>query len=158
MTPRASVAPLDVALEHDWVREEGQNNGAAVRMMQAITGNTPPAPWCAAFVSFCLHESFKGKPPFKLSGGCDELLKAMRAAGLERAEPVGPGVFFVMDKPTDAVHTGFVSVVNGNRFWTIEGNASDPSQPATREGRGVFQRIRNLVPGKYVFCALPEQP
>lgn len=155
MTTLIPRTAIEIAVSRDWIRETGQNDGPGVRMLQAVTGNRPPDPWCASFVSACILEAHRGEPPFKLSGGCDELLKAMRAAGLERKEPVAPGVFFVMASPTDAVHTGFVTVVNGNRFWTCEGNASDPSQAATREGRGVFQRTRDIKPGKYTFCALP---
>jgi hypothetical protein len=147
---------INVARDHDWIREQGTNNGPGVRMVQAVTGNKPPDPWCASFVSYCFLTALRGAVPFALSGGCDQLLTAMRRAGLERSAPVAPGVFFVMASPADAVHTGFVSVINGNRFWTIEGNASDPDKAATREGWGVFQRIRDMKPGKYVFCALPE--
>lgn len=146
---------LDVSAEFAYVEESGVNDGPGVRMCQAVTGNRPPDPWCASFLSLAIYHAYRGKPPFKLSGGCDELLKAMRAAGLERDKPTVPGVFFVMANPTDAVHTGFVIAVNTNTFFTREGNASPPNQPATREGRQVAERWRPMRPGKYAFCALP---
>ena len=166
---------LEVSEEFDYVVEQGTNNGPGVRMCQGVTGNKPPDPWCASYVSLCLFHAYRGNPPFKLSGGCDELLRAMRDAGLERATPVAPGVFFVMaaikdreGKPTgkysttDAEHVAFVISVNTNTFFTREGNTSGPAKPGEtltdaqlREGRLVGKRWRPITAGKYVFCALP---
>lgn len=147
---------IERAQDLGFIREIGKNNGPGVRMVQAVTGNKPPDPWCASFVSMVLYTHTKGKPPFTLSGGCDELLRAGVSKGLERSRPVAPGLFFVMESPTDAVHVGFVEDVNltSGVFSTVEGNASDPTKPATREGWGVFSRARAEKPGRYRFISL----
>lgn len=147
---------LERAAELGFIREIGKNDGPGVRMCQAVTGNKPPDAWCASFVSTVLYVHTKGKPPFTLSASCDVLLQACVAKGLERDRPVTPGLFFVMQSPTDAVHVGFVEEVNRTArvFSTIEGNAADPTKPPTREGWGVFSRARPEKPGVYRFVSL----
>jgi len=147
---------LELAADLTWVRELGQNDGPVVRAFQAINRGKPPDPWCADFVSFVLYVATRGKPPFALSGGCDELLAAARKAGRERDRPVAPGLFFVMKTPTDAHHTGFIVSTENGEFSTIEGNASDPTKPATNEGWGVFGRARVHKPGAYCYVSLED--
>lgn len=154
--PRLSL--IERAADLGFIREVGKNNGPGVRMCQAVTGNKPPDAWCASFVSLVLYCHTRAKPPFALSAGCDELLRAAAAGGRERERPVAPGLFFVMQSPTDAVHVGFVEDVNltSRVFSTIEGNASDPTKPPTREGWGVFSRARAEKPGAYRYISLED--
>lgn len=129
-----------------WFREKGYNDGPIVRACQAVNRGKPGEAWCAHYVSLALLFATDGKPPFALSGGCDELLKAARAAGLERDHPVVPGLFFVMKSPKDAVHVGFNRWRRAAEFGTQEGNTVDPQEkdPAKiREGNGVFRRTRD---------------
>jgi hypothetical protein len=166
---------IEISKLLDFGVETGVNEGPFCRLVQAVANGRPKDPWCAHYVSTCIYIEHRGKPPFALSGGCDELLKAMRGAGLEREQPVTPGVFFVMRalkdsggkvtgySTTDAEHVGFTVAINTNSFFTREGNTSAPAKPGQtltdaqlREGRVVGERWRPFRRGKYVFCALPE--
>lgn len=144
---------LRVAADYDFVREEpyGSNAGRWVEAMQRVANGEKSDPWCAAYVSFVLGVAYKGRSPLPYTESCDEMLRAgIRWEWISDRPQVGD-VFLVMRNPTDAIHTGFVTSVGGNFFGTIEGNASNPDQPATREGWGVFRRKREWKPEKYKF-------
>lgn len=144
---------LAIAKAFTFVREVpfASNAGRWVEAIQHVGGTTKGNPWCACFVSFALGAAFNDKPPLPYTASCDELLNAGKRWGWVSENPEAGDVFLVLKSPTDAVHTGFVTQVQGPHFNTIEGNASDAGKAATREGWGVFERTRALTPGKYAF-------
>lgn len=144
---------LAVAKAFTFVREAplSSNAGRWVEAIQRTGGCKKGDPWCAAFVSFVLGIAFRDRPPLPYTASCDELLKSARRWGWDTDAPQAGDVFLVMKSKDDAIHTGFVTAVEGALFRTIEGNASDPEKPATREGWGVYERARQNTPGKYVF-------
>lgn len=148
----------DIAKLFRHVRETpaGSNAGFRVEAIQRYGGCAKGDPWCAAFVSLVLDLAYQGTPPLPRTASCDVLLEAARSKGWLSLDPAVGDVFLVMKNPKDAVHTGIVVGVQPGSFQTLEGNASDPSKPATREGWGVFARTRTL-PGAYQFVRLPSQ-
>ena len=109
-------------------------------------------PWCAAFISWCFMKAF----------GLDNAKKLLKhwpyvycptlgALFVKNANPkVGDVVIF---KHGDTfTHTGFVTKVAGDRFWTIEGNTSGASG-IVANGGGVCQKsyYNSNLPGTK-FC------
>jgi len=142
-----------------FVREApgNKNTGRWVEAIQRIGGTSKGQPWCACFVFLVLGIWYDGVPPLSYTASCDELLKEARAKGMLFTDPLPGDIFLLLDSPDDAIHTGLVTEgITKTRFGTIEGNASDPKQKATREGFGVFERkvthalARKRVPS-YVF-------
>lgn len=148
----------DIAKLFLHVRETpaGSNAGYRVEAIQRWGGCSKGDPWCAAFVSLVIDLAYAGTPPLPRTASCDVLLEHARKRGWLQQEPAPGDVFLVMRAPHDAVHTGIVAHVAPGQFTTIEGNASDPTKPATREGWGVFERTRRLTLGTYQFIRLPS--
>lgn len=109
-------------------------------------------PWCAAFISWCFMKAF----------GLDNAKKLLKhwpyvycptlgVLFVKNANPkVGDIVIF---KHGDTfTHTGFVTKVAGDRFWTIEGNTSGASG-IVANGGGVCQKsyYNSNLPGTK-FC------
>lgn len=109
-------------------------------------------PWCAAFISWCFMKAF----------GLDNAKKLLKhwpyvycptlgVLFVKNANPkVGDIVIF---KHGDTfTHTGFVTKVTGDRFWTIEGNTSGASG-IVANGGGVCQKsyYNSNLPGTK-FC------
>lgn len=109
-------------------------------------------PWCAAFVSWCFMKAF-GLEKAK------ELLKhwpytycpTLGAKFTKHANPqVGDIVIFYRNG--EFAHTGIVTKVDRDRFWTIEGNTSGASG-IIANGGGVCQKsyYNSNLPGTK-FC------
>lgn len=161
MTPHTipiEIAVLRCAASYAFVREiDGPNDGEAVRAFQRVTGNRPPAFWCASYVVHVLREMLGaaiGDTGLPVSADCDAIRRALVKRGAMYTAPRAGDLFFTMRTPTDATHVGFVQHVNDAGFVTIEGNAADPRRPQSRDGNGVYVgRIRGLPsdPRTYVF-------
>nr|DAW57880.1 MAG TPA: hypothetical protein [Caudoviricetes sp.] len=109
-------------------------------------------PWCAAFISWCFMKAF----------GLDNAKKLLKHWPYVYCPTLG--VLFVKNanpKVGDIVifkhggtftHTGFVTKVAGDRFWTIEGNTSGASG-IVANGGGVCQKsyYNSNLPGTK-FC------
>ncbi len=109
-------------------------------------------PWCAAFISWCFMKAF----------GLDNAKKLLKHWPYVYCPTLG--VLFVKNanpKVGDIVifkhggtftHTGFVTKVTGDRFWTIEGNTSGASG-IVANGGGVCQKsyYNSNLPGTK-FC------
>lgn len=141
-----------------FVREQGGNNrGPWVEAMQRVTGGRPGDAWCADFVSFVLAPFFGGRPPIRLTGGCDEMMADAVQQGLELEAPVAPCLFFRLNPADrdDAVHVGFVVEVHADgTISTIEGNTSPPPRPGdegARDGGGVYRHAHMKPQGKRFF-------
>lgn len=129
------AAPIQTSLARrvvDYAREElgrgeshRDNDGADVRRYARTM--TSPGNWCAAFVCWCIEEAAKSlhlAPPVRRTHGAKALWRAVLAAG-GRAELPMPGDVVCWHRgPVGAWtgHVGIVSRVDGEAFWSIEGN------------------------------------
>jgi len=137
------------AKQFTFVREiGGPNRGPWVEAIQRVGGGKPGDAWCACFVGFVLSLWYDGKPPLKMTAGCDEMLADCAKRGFIVAAPQPGDLFFLMRSPTDAYHVGFVTGVAKDRFGTIEGNTNDDG---SADGIGVFERSRPRK-GAYQFA------
>ena len=147
-------------------RETGFNEGPWVRSyMNGQEGKNWP--WCVGFVQTVFDQSlsFSGKrytdfmPP---TFSCDVLgqhaLKQknlLRNKDLKRNSTlVKPGdLFLVARTASDWTHTGIIEKVEGNVFYTLEGNTN---QAGSREGVAVMRRLRNFYINPLDVIRLPE--
>lgn len=83
--------------------------------------------WCDVFADWCFVTTFGvaaaqqmiNQPNKSYGAGCDYSQNYYKAMGRLYTKPQpGDQVFF------GTSHTGIVSTVNGNKFWTIEGNTN----------------------------------
>lgn len=126
----------------------GQNAGPWVRLY--MKGNEGVnMPWCAGFVSFCMHqasEALMHPMPMGSSFSCDNLANNATGAGLFLSErdatvdqiPTG-SIFLRRSDPMDWTHTGIVINAGTALYETIEGNTNDEG---SREGYEVCERRR----------------
>lgn len=163
MMTKDQVGVLARARQFRFIREIKGNRGRWVEALQRIGGTGPGQPWCACFTSMVLGLWFDNKPPLAFTASCDVILEEARAKRWLRPDPAPGALFLVMANAKDATHVGFVTEdITETKFGTIEGNASDPDAPPTREGWGVFERTtrhsrcRRRGPGYlYVYWWLP---
>ena len=109
-------------------------------------------PWCAAFVSWCFMKAF----------GLENAKKLLKhwpyvycpALGNLFTKNVDPkvGDIVIFQNGNTFTHTGLVTKVSGDRFWTIEGNTSGASG-IIANGGGVCQKsyYNSKLPGTK-FC------
>ena len=109
-------------------------------------------PWCAAFVSWCFMKAF----------GLENAKKLLKhwpyvycpALGNLFTKNVDPkvGDIVIFQNGNTFTHTGLVTQVSGDRFWTIEGNTSGASG-IIANGGGVCQKryYNSKLPGTK-FC------
>lgn len=92
-----------------------------------------PAPWCDAFVDYCIYEACKrdmDATKHVLCGAPDDYTvhsaNYYKAAGrFGDAPEVGAQIFFTRDATYSGIcHTGFVAKVTASHVHTIEGNTS----------------------------------
>lgn len=121
----------------------GSNWGPFVESLLRRAGLNAPAPWCAAFVNWCVLEA----------GGVDKRLWTHRASTyylwhwalgvkLDRPKPERGMVFVWND--AGGGHTGLITKVKafGLYLETIEGNTNDGG---SREGYAVCRRTRSVA-------------
>jgi len=120
------------------VRELSPNWGGMVTVYLRVSGWRSPAPWCAAFVYWCLIEAGADKkklwprPASTLS-----LAQWAKKEGRIRLVP-SRGTVFVWNNGRSG-HTGFVRAVADAAVGTLEGNTDDAG---SREGVKVAERMR----------------
>lgn len=138
---------LAVAAGEVGVREVGVNRGRRVEEYLRAAHLAPGNPWCAAFVTWCIHraaESVGAKTSFPRTGYCPTIATWARKHKVLHATPQ-PGDLFLRWGQAKGVwrfkHTGFVESVGGGGYRTIEGNTS-PS--GSREGDRVLRLRRPL--------------
>lgn len=139
------------------VTETGQNSGTEVEMFLFSVGLEKGAPWCAAFVSYCLKESGTFSPLLSRTATGFKNKETISALSVyEKRKQIPPGSVFIMQKGNSwQGHAGFIDSIfyqDGTlKFSTIEGNTSP--QPGTlrqeRDGDGVYARIRQIQPYNY---------
>ena len=120
------------------VREVTSNWGPAIRLYLAVVGLFTPAPWCAAFVTWCLLEAgaVRQKLPKLAASTYYWWLWAKQNGRLHTAPARGMGAVW---NGKGGGHIMFVAQVLGNAIRTIEGNTDDKGG---REGVKVAERQR----------------
>lgn len=140
---------LHVARSLDFVRETKSNDGYWVRLFLKLAGVGIPAPWCAAFVWYCLKKAgFEGKGPkfpastyywFVWARDSRRLIQPIHKNDAKAR--VMRGDLFIWNGKNGG-HIGFVlRVLPNGDFQTLEGNTNTAG---AREGIGVFERVRTL--------------
>ncbi len=145
---------LEVALGELGVREERPNDGKRVKVYRPSWAK--PAPWCAWFVGWVVHQATGRYLPGGHIGSCMGLLRAAQRADVARVprtDAILPGDVFVLD--TDGAkggkgHVGFVLRVSPDYrvVNTVEGNC----------GNAVRLGVRSLDnPGLVgAICTVPD--
>lgn len=150
----SSPPHLDKAKSYLGVKEVAPNDGPEVKLFLYSVGITHPAPWCAAFVGYCLTDAGAVSPkPSAL---------ALHYITLQSWKPETylyhwrKGDVFVMRQGESwKGHTGFIDSVysldSRLHFVTIEGNTGpQPGSVAQeRDGDGVYARDRVYQPWAY---------
>lgn len=159
---KMSLAELSIfkARESVGVKEETTNWGKWVSVYLKFIGIFSPAPWCAAFLAYKIHQAAKirgieAKWLNGLQAGlCQNIYNWARKNGYLLKKPVDNCVFLVRrrGRPVWYSHVGFVTeVYNDGRFGTIEGNSN---RGGSREGNEVVARTRDHNDGKYVYVKI----
>lgn len=110
--------------------------------------------WCAVFIAWCFMKAFGLETAKKLLKHwpyvyCPDMQRYFK---LNANPKVGDIVIFWSSKKKEFVHTGLVTAVIGDRFYTIEGNTSGASDVIVNGG-GVCAKsyINSQMPGTK-FC------
>lgn len=117
-----------------------------------------PAPWCDSYVDWCFQKAYGVSNAKKLLGGFDDYTvnscKLYEAKGaLDSTPSKGAQVFFTKNgKPSGCYHTGLVYAVDGQYFYTFEGNTSS-SAGVVENGGAVAKKTysRAAYKGKVLF-------
>ena len=126
-TSLSSVALKIARMEVGCGESDGNNRGPDV---ERYRGDTIAGAWCASFASWCFEqaaEQMNAPLPFKRSNGAKKLYRNVGRAGAFVDRPrVGDVACWQRGNGSKADawkgHVGIVSKVEGDRFWTIEGN------------------------------------
>jgi hypothetical protein len=123
---RYAQAVLAVAITQIGRGEHGANNTGPD--LDRYRNGGPGGAWCAAFVSWCLEQAVRSAgavmSPVKRSHGAKRLFANVVVAGARVEEPA-PGDIVCWHrgaKNAATGHVGIVSRVEGNAFYSIEGN------------------------------------
>ena len=122
----------------------GSNWGKHVEKYLKSVGITSPAPWCMAFVYWCVNEACKEmgrENPLEKTGSV--MGQWINSKDLRIVDTPQKGDIFIMDFGGGKGHTGFVTGVKGGVLQTIEGNAAP--EHGGREGIEVCRKQRNVV-------------
>jgi hypothetical protein len=129
------------------VKETSTNWSPYIKIYLNFVGWFKPAPWCAAFVAYKVHQAagdLRRTARWPKTAGCDAIYAWAKKTGnlLDAPEP---GCVFLVGSPRDYTHTGFVTAVGRNSVETVEGNSNNTG---SREGTSVVRHerlIRNLT-------------
>lgn len=148
-TEIVNPAHFDTARSYIGTVDRGDNTGRDVDRFLASVGIDTPAPWCAAYASYCLSVNDIEFPTERSALASDFITRrSMKASHvlLGREQPQkgdlviwrrGNGIFG---------HIGFVSEWRGECGQTVEGNTSPPDG---LEYDGVWGKDRCIQPGNY---------
>ncbi|HZP82234.1 MAG TPA: CHAP domain-containing protein [Chthonomonadaceae bacterium] len=150
------VRAVLLAAQSVGVREEppGSNWGRAVKVYLASVGIATPAPWCAAFVNYKIHQAAQQlgvTTDWPRTGYCPTIAAWAKRNRRFLALPQPGCVFLVRDSAGRYRHTGFVSEVHADgTVSTVEGNSNDTG---SAEGIGVFSLRRSTARLRFVRIA-----
>lgn len=148
--PKYPVSPvmqraLLMAQHYLGVHEQGRNDGPEVRRFLKDIGLDAGAPWCMAFVQYCVKmaaQELNLPDPMKPdTGHCMTFWRGVKQSAKLPCTMARAGDIFIMRFSGDTGHTGFVESVTGHVATTIEGNTNSGG---SREGDGVYRRERAL--------------
>ena len=146
---------LELARQSVGVHEDTDNWGVWIRVYLAFVGIRTPAPWCAAFVTFKVHQAAKAlgvKATMPKTGYCPTIWNWAVKNHHTLAVPQ-PGCLFLVwnDSLHRYAHVGFVAEVHGSYFTSVEGNSNNTG---SREGKGVCSNTRrwSLGDAKFAFA------
>lgn len=124
------------------VREVTSNWSPVIKTYLAAAGIFSPAPWCAAFVTWCLKAAgFPGPFPKYPGSTWWWIFEAMKRKAFKRGNPKR-GDLFVWNH-NGSGHIGFVAeVLADGSVRTLEGNTNDNG---SREGVAAMERRRTIV-------------
>lgn len=119
----------------------GSNWGYPVSKYLKSVHVTTPAPWCAAFVHFCLDSAGIKTPITAYSPSAQNLKNTIYINNKWYKEPESGDVFTIYFPSMGRIgHTGFIDrKINESVCETVEGNSNNAG---SREGIGVFRRKR----------------
>lgn len=171
MSPIAK-AMLEIAASQVGVREVGGNNkGPEIVKYQKTTSLAPGAwPWCAAFVSYCLHGALQQNDVVKYLQTVSKTVKnaeswrcnsarafnwidwATKRTGngaqvLPNVRSAQAGDILVFDFNGAAAgggHIGIIESVSGEVINTIEGNTGAAGLRDSDSGDGVVRKVRKF--------------
>jgi hypothetical protein len=153
----AQPAHLDSALAYAQLKQPLEiqpNAGPYVDKFLQTVNISQPAPWCAAFVSYCLDAAGASLPVVRSASSRAFINRRSISATLflrgAYRPPAGTIVVW-KNGETPFGHVGFV-VRNtlDQRLVTVEGNTSPGGQASSqREGDGVYIRQRSVLPGNF---------
>ena len=118
---------------------KGSNWGKHIQKYLNSVGINFAAPWCMAFVYYCVNEAAKEsatKNPLVKTGGVMAQWNKI-PANFKVVDQPRKGDIFIMDFGKGLGHTGFVTSIIADRIMTIEGNSNDEG---SREGYEVCRK------------------
>lgn len=132
--------------ERNRVRELSPNWGGMVTIYLRVAGWRSPAPWCAAFVFWCLLEAGADRKKLWANPASTYSMFKWAVKTSRLTQMPKRGNAFVWNGAGGG-HTGFVvsGVLDGeakSQITTIEGNTDDAG---SREGVRVAQRVRTIA-------------
>lgn len=130
---------IGVALTQVGYRE-GPNNYTKY----GVWYGAPNTAWCGMFVSWCANQAGIPTSVLKKNGFASASGFGLSAFYVSERIPRAGDLFF----KTNGSHTGIVYYVEGDYFYTIEGNTDEYSY----DGVGVFIRKRSLY-GSYYYAS-----
>ena len=150
---------LHVAASQEGVKEITPNWSPVIKAYLAVAGVFSPAPWCAAFVTWCLLEAGADRKKLpKLAASTYYWWEWASKNALLLGRPKARSIFVWNGKAGG--HTGFVSQVEPNQqdqYTTIEGNTD---KAGSREGTKVMRRTRRTLEmvryPRHGFFAIPD--
>nr|WP_226905010.1 peptidoglycan-binding protein [Pedobacter schmidteae] len=126
---------IKIARKEIGVREKGcQNCGARIRDYLNCVGIKSPAPYCAAWVSWCFAQAGYPQPRTAWSPALFPAARVVKAP-----EPaIVFGIYF--PKLKRIAHVGLVARLQGDWIVALEANTN---VAGSREGQGVYERLRH---------------
>lgn len=120
------LAAVEIARSEVGHGEESHNNVGPA--LDRYRRGGPGGPWCAAFVSYCLDEAARRiglhACPVKRSHNAKRLFANAVAVGTRMQRPA-EGALVLWHRGAAGARTGHIGIVGrveGNAFWSIEGN------------------------------------
>jgi len=142
---------VEIAIGQLGQKEEpiGSNCGPMVNEYLKSVGLNPGYAWCQAFVFWCYAEAAKAlglpNPVIHTASVLDcwnrtaVNFKLMAVEVKARPELVSPGDQIIFKHSATTGHTGIIERIEGQLFYTIEGNTN---HDGSREGYEVERKIR----------------
>lgn len=127
--------------ERAGVVEVGNNWGPMVKMYLAVAGLRNPAPWCAAFVTWCLIEAGADRKKLPMNPASTYFWWKWAVDKKRTMITPGRGNLFVWNGKGGG-HIGFITSVTRGVLATIEGNTNEAG---SREGTAVLSKTRKMA-------------